>query len=70
MLLNNINDPKKTEHPAEDCDNFEKLFNLDRSDLSDFRSKQAEKLQILAQDKLKSNFQNILDSYTIPANST
>ena len=70
VLLNQISDPRKTEHPIEDWENFEKLFNLDRSDLSDFRTKQAEKLQILAKDKLNNKIHHVFDSNTIPTIST
>jgi len=44
VLLNQINDPKTTVKPDKDCETFKEIFEFDRADLSEFRSKQAEKL--------------------------
>jgi hypothetical protein len=54
MLLNKISDPKLTETPQEDCNLFEKVFNTNSYDLSDFRTKQSQAIQQIAEKRSRS----------------
>lgn len=57
-LLQKIHDPRNTQQPEEDCSVFQQIFRMDRSDLSEFYTKQASKINEIIQKRSASHSEN------------